>query len=332
MALNLKLKELAGQIRNSYGEGSCQLLGEDVVRSQTKERMPSGIRSLDVALNGGWVRGAMHELYGNEGEGKTTIALHTIAEAQRRGHCVAFIDAEHSLNKEYAQKLGVDTDNLLVAQPDYGEQGVEVACELCNSGIIDLLVIDSVTALVPKAEIDGDMTDACMGAHARLMSKMCRVITPSISRNGVVLILINQVRMKIGVFFGSPETTTGGKGIKFYSGMRIRIGSSQVKNGGTVDESKRLVKAVFKKHKWGKMYAESEMLLNLGEGIDLGQDALWYGLHRGIITLSGSFYKMDNIKLGNGRQKAGQTLLEHIDEYERLLHEQNDQTSKSTGN
>jgi recombination protein RecA len=215
----------------------------------------------------------------------------------------------------------------LVSQPDYGEQALDITQAVLFSGMIDVVVIDSVTALVPKADIDGDFTDANMGAHARLMSKMCRTLTPVIGTNGIILIAINQIRMKIGVSFGSPETTTGGKALKFYSGMRLRISSSQMKKGDTVDNSKRLMKIKFAKQKWGTPFREVEEVLELGVGFDEGFDMLQYGLREGIVVQNSSFYRLsDGTSLGNGKSIASQALLEadNKEKFRKLMEEKHE--------
>ena len=298
--MNQELIEIAKNLRSTFGIG-CMVLGEDPSTIATyKERVPTGLYEMDRATGGGYVRGCMHEIFGNEGEGKTTIALHGVAEAQRQGMNVAYVDAEHSLNLEYAAKLGVNINDLLLIQPDYGEQGLDALLAAIETGKINYVVIDSVSALVPKAEIDGDFTDVNMGAHARLMSKMCRIITPAISRHNVVLILINQVRLKIGVFFGSPEVTTGGKGIKFYAQIRIRVSSSKIEG----EEQTRELKAQFVKHKWGKMYDEAIMRINLGYGVDIYFDRLAMYLASGYLTQKGSNYYHEDKSIANGKKKA----------------------------
>lgn len=296
-----KIVELANQLRKTFGIGAM-VLGEDPsIINSYKERVPTGIFEMDRATGGGYVKGCMHEIFGNEGEGKTTLALHGVAAAQRMGMNVLWLDAEHSLNLDYAAKLGVDINNLLVVQPDYGEQGLDALQYAIDTHNIHYVVIDSVSALVPKSEIDGDFTDANMGAHARLMSKMCRVLTPAISRNDIVLILINQVRLKIGVFFGSPEVTTGGKGIKFYSQIRMRVSSSKI--DGETDQIRDL-KVVFVKHKWGKMYDEAKMRIMLGCGVDLAFDKLSQYLASGKFELRGSNYYCEGKLIASGKAKA----------------------------
>ena len=298
--MNQELIEIAKNLRSTFNIG-CMVLGENPSTiAAYKERVPTGIYEMDRATGGGYVKGCMHEIFGNEGEGKTTIALHGVAEAQRQGMNVVWLDAEHSLNLEYAAKLGVDINNLLVIQPDYGEQGLDALMSALDTGQVNYVVIDSVSALVPKSEIDGDFTDVNMGAHARLMSKMCRVITPSISRNNVVLILINQVRLKIGQFMGNPEVTTGGKGIKFYAQIRIRVSSSKIEG----EEQTRELKAQFVKHKWGKMYDVAEMRINLGYGVDIYYDRLIQYLASGYLTQKGSNYYYDGKSIANGKKNA----------------------------
>lgn len=321
-----QIYELVANLQKHFGGGSIHYLGDDsdTVEFKGKNRYSSGLYELDWGMSGGLVGGTIIELFGNEGEGKTTLALKVVSALQNIGKQVFWLDAEHTLNLEYAQKLGVKTDELLISQPDYGEQGLDITQAVLFSGMVDVCVIDSVTALVPKADIDGDFTDANMGAHARLMSKMCRTLTPVIGTNDIVFIVINQIRMKIGVFFGSPEVTTGGKALKFYSGMRLRVSSSQVKKGDTVDQTKRLVKIKFAKQKWGAPFREVEEILVLGEGFDEGFDMLQYGVRVGIIVQASSFYKFsDGTALGNGKSVASQALLEadNRSKFETLLKE-----------
>jgi len=304
------IKKLVADAQKTWSGNISVLGGDSSTLLMERPRISTGLKEMDRATGGGYVKGVMHEIFGNEGEGKTTLVLHGIAEIQKAGEAVLFVDAEHSLNLEYAARIGVDLDNLIIVQPDYGEQGLDITQFIMESGLVGCVVIDSVSALVPKSEIDGDFTDANMGAHARMMSKLCRVFTPIISRNDIILILINQVRLKIGQFMGNPEVTTGGKGIKFYSGMRIRVSSSKVE--GTEDV--RELKAKFVKHKWGKMYAEAEMRIVLGEGIDSGYDQLVGGIADQSITQKGSCYYYNGELLGNGKANAIKKLKELLNE------------------
>lgn len=317
------IRTLVSSIQKDFGSGSLMLLGDepDIIENQ-RDRMSSGLYELNWQMAGGLVRGGMMEIFGPEAGGKTTLALTILARLQQYGCQCHIIDAEHKLNLDYAQRLGVNTDDLLVTQPSYGEHGLDIMQAVAMTGLVDVIVVDSVTALVPKADIDGDFTDANMGAHARMMSKMCRVVTPITSQNNIIFIVINQVRQKIGVFFGSPETTTGGNAIKFYAGMRFRVSSSQVKTGGEVSQSKRMLNIQCVKHQWdGQPYTKTEYMLNLGIGIDKGYDMLQYGLRKGIIEQKSSSFNMGGKHLGNGKQNAGQALLvpDMVEKYKEAL-------------
>lgn len=319
------IKSIVDDIRGKFGQGSCFFLDQDptIISSDTTERASTGLYELDWASSGGFVKGVMHEIHGNEGEGKTTLALTVMKEFIKNNMTVFYCDAEHSLNLDYARRIGVDTSKIIISQPDFGEQGLDIVQAACEGGV-NVVVIDSVTALVPKAEIDGDFTDVNMGAHARLMSKMCRVLTPIIGRNKVILILINQIRNKIGVFFGSPEVTTGGKGIKFYSGMRMRVSSSFMKKGDQKDMEKKIMRVDFIKQKWGVPYRDVELLLNIGEGINIGYDRLAYGLRMGFVSQASSYFKLGKLGLGNGKIAAAEFLMkneEAIKLYESLRQE-----------
>ncbi len=316
-----KTKQIIDVIRKDFGGGSVFSLGTDPqIVDKQRERLSSNLLELDWALSGGMVRGVTHEIYGMEGSGKTTIALQMIKQIQKKGGIVFFCDAEHSLNVEYAKELGIDINNLLISQPDYGEQGLDIVQCVAETGLVDLIVIDSVTGLVPKVDIDNDFTDANMGAHARLMSKMCRVLTPIISNKNIYLILINQIRQKLGVFFGSPEVTTGGNAIKFYAGMRMRVSATKVEN----EDDVRYLKIDLKKQKWGVPFRNIELRLILGRGFDIGYDRINYGLRVGIIQRSSSYYKLGSIGLGNGIKNAGKFLVtdeEAMKSYELAIRE-----------
>ena len=300
-----KLKSLEStisQIERSYGKGSVMRLGErDVVEI---DAIPSGSLSLDVALGiGGLPKGRIVEIYGPESSGKTTLALHVIAEAQKNKGTCAFIDAEHALDPIYAKKLGVNTDEMLISQPDNGEQALEIADTLVNSSAIDVLVIDSVAALVPRAEIEGDMGDSHMGLHARLMSQALRKLTGSISRSQCLVIFINQIRQKIGVMFGNPETTTGGNALKFYASVRMdirRIGA--IKDREEVVGNQTRVKIV--KNKLAPPFKTVEFDIMYGEGISKTGEILDLAASIGLVEKSGAWYSYNGDRIGQGRENA----------------------------
>jgi recombination protein RecA len=308
-----KLKALAQAvmaIEKQFGKGSIMKLGEEG-EAPPVPIIPSGSIGLDLALGvGGYPRGRVIEVFGPESSGKTTLALHAIAEAQRAGGVAAFIDAEHALDINYARKLGVNVAELLVSQPDTGEQALEIAEQLVRSGACDILVVDSVAALVPKAEIEGDMGDPQMGLQARLMSQAMRKLTSVVSRNLATVVFINQIRMKIGVVFGNPETTTGGQALKFYSSVRLdirRIG--QLKDGEQVVGSRTRVKVV--KNKVAPPFREAEFDVRYGLGVDRLAEALDLGVERGIVEKSGAHFSLDGERIGQGREKASEWLREH---------------------
>lgn len=299
-----KLKALGlamDQITKQFGDGSIMKLGE--FHQADVEVIPSGALSLDLALGGGYPKGRIIEIYGPESSGKTTLTLHAIAEIQKQGGTAAFVDAEHALDPSYAKKLGVDTDNLLVAQPDNGEQALEITETLVRSNAVDLIVVDSVAALTPQAEIDGDMGDSHMGLQARLMSQALRKLTGIINKSKATVIFINQIRMKIGVMFGNPETTTGGNALKFYASQRIdirRIG--QIKVGDDILGNRTKIKVV--KNKIAPPFRTAEFDIMYNEGISKTGDILDLAVEHEIVAKSGAFYKYNDETIGQGRDKA----------------------------
>ena len=298
------------QIERQFGKGAIMKLGEAWV-PKDQPIVSTGSLGLDIALGiGGVPRGRVVEIYGPESSGKTTLALHILAEAQKKGGMGAFIDAEHALDLGYAKKLGVKTDDLLISQPDHGEQALEIAETLVRSGAIDVLVVDSVAALVPKAEIEGEMGDAHMGLQARLMSQALRKLTATISRSLTVVIFINQIRMKIGVMFGNPETTTGGNALKFYASVRMdirRIGA--LKDGDNVVGGRTRVKVV--KNKMAPPFKEAEFDILYGTGISRDGEVVDLGSEMGIVEKSGAWYSYGGERIGQGREAAKQFLKEH---------------------
>ena len=293
------LKLAIAQITKQFGDGSIMKLGD--TPKMDVALLPSGSLSLDLALGGGWPKGRIIEIYGPESSGKTTLALHAIAEIQKQGGQAAFIDAEHALDPAYAKKIGVDTANLLISQPDNGEQALEICETLVRSNAVDLIVVDSVAALVPQAEIDGDMGDAQMGLQARLMSQAMRKLTGIISKSKATVIFINQIRMKIGVMFGNPETTTGGNALKFYASVRVdirRIG--QIKDGDNISGNRTKVKIV--KNKIAAPFRTAEFDIMYNEGISKSGDVLDLGVQYGILEKSGAFIKYNGETLGQGRE------------------------------
>ena len=305
--------ELAmGQIEKQFGKGSIMRLGEGTVLPDVKS-IPTGALSLDIALGiGGVPRGRIIEIYGPESSGKTTLALHIAAEAQRAGGVAAFIDAEHALDVHYARKLGVNTDDLLISQPDTGEQALEIVEVLVRSGAIDVMIIDSVAALVPRAEIEGEMGDSHMGLQARLMSQALRKLTATISKSNCCVIFINQIRMKIGVMFGNPETTTGGNALKFYASVRMDIRRiASLKQGQDAIGSRTRVKIV--KNKVAPPFKEAEFDIMYGTGISREGDLVDLGVECNIIEKSGSWFSYGEERIGQGRENVKQFLAEHVD-------------------
>jgi recombination protein RecA len=313
-----KLLEAAiSQIEKSYGKGSIMRLGSRDVLVPVSV-IPSGCLSLDAALGvGGFPRGRVIEIYGPESGGKTTMTLHIIAEAQKLGGQAAFIDAEHALDPAYARKLGVDVDNLLVSQPDHGEQALEIAETLIRSGGVDVVVVDSVAALVPKAELEGEMGEPQMGLQARLMSQALRKLTAIVSKSRTCLIFINQIREKIGVMFGNPETTTGGRALKFYASMRVDIRRIQsIKDGDRVVGSRTRAKVV--KNKVAAPFREAEFDILYGEGISSEGDLLDLGVEKNVIEKSGTWLSFGGERMGQGRENARTFLKENKDIREKL--------------
>lgn len=296
-----------GQIERQFGKGAIMKLGDPSVQMNI-ETIPTGSLSLDIALGlGGIPKGRIIEIYGPESSGKTTVTLHMIAEVQRRGGIAGFIDAEHALDPVYAKNIGVDVDNLYISQPDNGEQALEITETMVRSGAIDIVVVDSVAALVPKAEIDGDMGDSHVGLQARLMSQALRKLTGVISKSNCTVVFINQLREKVGVMFGNPETTTGGRALKFYSSVRLDVRRIEsIKQGGEVIGNRTRVKVV--KNKIAPPFKEAEFDIMFGEGISTIGDILDLAADNGIINKSGAWYAYEGNKIGQGRENAKQYL------------------------
>ncbi len=318
MDKNKALEAALGQIERNFGKGSIMRLGESPV--QQVATVSTGSLGLDIGLGiGGLPRGRVVEIFGPESSGKTTLALHVIAEAQKAGGICAFVDAEHALDPIYARKLGVDVDGLLVSQPDTGEQALEIVDTLVRSGAIDVLVVDSVAALTPKAELEGEMGDTLPGLQARLMSQAMRKLTGSISKSRTMVIFINQIRMKIGVMFGSPETTSGGNALKFYASVRLdirRIGA--IKDRDEVIGNQTRVKVV--KNKLAPPFRQVEFDIMYGEGISKTGELLDLGVKSGIVEKSGSWFSYDSQRLGQGRENSRQFLIEHSELADEIEH------------
>ncbi len=312
MEKNKALDAALSQIERAFGKGSVMRMGQRPGDEQI-EVVSSGSLGLDLALGiGGLPRGRIIEIYGPESSGKTTMALHAIAEAQKLGGTCAFIDAEHALDPTYARKLGVDVDNLLISQPDAGEQALEIADTLVRSGAVDVLVVDSVAALVPRAELEGEMGDTHVGLHARLMSQALRKLTGSVSRSKTMLIFLNQIRLKIGVMFGNPETTTGGNALKFYASIRLEIRRiGQIKDREVVTGNQTRVKVV--KNKLAPPFRQVEFDIMYGEGVSKVGELIDLGVKAAIVEKSGSWFSYDSQRIGQGRENAKQFLREHAE-------------------
>ena len=310
------LQAAMSKIEKEYGKGSIMRMGDEQI--ENVDVIPTGSLNLDLALGvGGYPRGRIIEIYGPESSGKTTLAIHAIAEAQKAGGIAAFIDAEHAFDRFYAQKLGVDIDNLWISQPDNGEQALEIADQLIRSSAIDILVVDSVAALTPKKEIEGDMGDSAVGVHARLMSQALRKLTATIAKTNTTCIFINQLREKIGVMFGNPETTTGGNALKFYASVRLDIRRvSPIKEGDQVIGNQVRVKVV--KNKVAPPFRKAEFEITFGEGISKVGEILDLGVQYNIIQKSGSWFSYDGQKLGQGRDAVKQLMKDNPELCEEL--------------
>ena len=325
MEKNKALDAALTQIERAFGKGSIMRMGAKAGDQQIAT-IPSGSLGLDLALGiGGLPRGRIIEVYGPESSGKTTLALHAIAEAQRRGGTCAFIDAEHALDPIYARKLGVDVDNLLLSQPDGGEQALEICDTLVRSGAIDVVVIDSVAALVPRAELEGEMGDTHVGLHARLMSQALRKLTGSVSKSNTMLIFLNQIRLKIGVMFGNPETTTGGNALKFYASIRMEIRRiGQIKDREEVVGNQTRVKVV--KNKLAPPFRQVEFDIMYGEGISKVGELIDLGVKANVVEKSGAWFSYDSTRIGQGRENAKQFLRDHPEMAEAIEKKVRDQS------
>ena len=314
------LEAALGQIEKQYGKGSVMKLG-DSQANMNVETVPTGSLSLDIALGlGGVPKGRIIEIYGPESSGKTTVALHMVAEVQKRGGIAGFIDAEHALDPAYAKNIGVDIDNLYISQPDNGEQALEITETMVRSGAVDIIIVDSVAALVPKAEIDGDMGDAHVGLQARLMSQALRKLTAAISKSNCIVIFINQLREKVGIMFGNPETTTGGRALKFYSSIRLDVRRIEaLKQGGEVVGNRTRIKGV--KNKVAPPFREAEFDIMFGKGISREGDILDLAANLGVVQKSGAWFAYHDDKIGQGRENAKQYLREHPDVMDEIEHQ-----------
>ena len=322
MAREDKLKALdaaISQIEKQYGKGSIMKLGDNSAHMNV-ETIPTGSLSLDIALGlGGLPKGRIIEIYGPESSGKTTVALHAVAEVQKRGGIAGFIDAEHALDPAYAKNIGVDIDNLYISQPDNGEQALEITETMVRSGAVDIVIVDSVAALVPKAEIEGDMGDSHVGLHARLMSQALRKLTAAISRSNCVVIFINQLREKVGVMFGNPETTTGGRALKFYASVRMDVRRTEtLKQGGEMVGNHTKVKVV--KNKVAPPFKQAEFDIMFGKGISKEGDVLDLAASVGIVQKSGAWFAYGGDKIGQGRENAKAYLREHPEIMDEIEH------------
>ena len=308
-----------GQIEKQYGKGAVMKLG-DSAANMNVETIPTGSLSLDIALGlGGVPKGRIIEVYGPESSGKTTVALHMVAEVQKRGGIAGFIDAEHALDPAYAKNIGVDIENLYISQPDNGEQALEITETMVRSGAVDIIIVDSVAALVPKAEIDGDMGDSHVGLQARLMSQALRKLTAAISKSNCIVIFINQLREKVGVMFGNPETTTGGRALKFYSSIRLDVRRIEaVKQGGEIVGNRTRIKVV--KNKVAPPFREAEFDIMFGKGISKEGDVLDLAASVGIVQKSGAWFAYGGDKIGQGRENAKAYLREHPEIMDEIEH------------
>ena len=308
-----------GQIEKQYGKGAVMKLG-DSAANMNVETIPTGSLSLDIALGlGGVPKGRIIEVYGPESSGKTTVALHMVAEVQKRGGIAGFIDAEHALDPAYAKNIGVDIENLYISQPDNGEQALEITETMVRSGAVDIIIVDSVAALVPKAEIDGDMGDSHVGLQARLMSQALRKLTAAISKSNCIVIFINQLREKVGVMFGNPETTTGGRALKFYSSIRLDVRRIEaLKQGGEMVGNRTRIKVV--KNKVAPPFREAEFDIMFGKGISKEGDVLDLAASVGIVQKSGAWFAYGGDKIGQGRENAKAYLREHPESMDEIEH------------